>query len=93
MYLADQSMIDAYTSQGAQAILVGRFIDADGVEVVGPLTDRQIVISLEDLKRAPVRLLVAAGEAKTDAIRAVLSGGHCTHLVVDLDTGTRLAQD
>lgn len=89
---SDPDMISAYTDQGAEAIVVGRFVDSTGAEIFGPLTDRQIAISLEDLVRAPKRLLVASGEKKTEAIRAMLTGHYCTHLVVDFDTGVRLAE-
>lgn len=89
---SDHDMINAYASQGAEAIVVGRFIDRTGAEVLGPLTGRRIAISLEDLMRAPKRLLVASGEKKAKAIRAMLTGKYCTHLVVDFDTGVRLAE-
>lgn len=90
--LADEDLIAAYRAKGAEGILVGRFIDAQGREIEGPLTDRQIAISMDDLKRPRCRLLVASGQSKTAAIRAALLGGFATHLVIDFQTATRLLQ-
>lgn len=88
--LADAEIIAAYRAKGAVCILVGRFIGADGREIHGPLSDRQISISLDHLRAAPKRLLVASGSSKTDAVRAALTGGFATHIVLDHDTATRL---
>lgn len=91
-YFSDSNIVDAYLTQDAKAIMVGRFLNADGQEIKGPLTDRQISISLEDLKNTPKRILVAAGREKADAIKACLTGGYCTHLVVDFNTASILAE-
>jgi len=90
--LADTDIVEAYRAKGAVAILVGRLIDAQGREIHGPLTDRQIAISLEHLKTAPKRLLVASGERKSDALRAVMRGGYATHVVIDHQTALRLVE-
>lgn len=89
-HFSDPGIVKAYSEQGAEGIIVGRFINADGHEISGPLTNRQIAISLEDLKNTPTRLLVAAGQSKAKAIRAALMGGYCTHLIMDFETAQTL---
>ena len=82
--------LDAYRAVGAVGMLVGRFIDPDGTEVEGPLSGRQIGMSLQDLLAIPMRICVAGGQRKTAAIRATLTGGYVTHLVTDPDTADTL---
>ncbi|MCC5954588.1 MAG: bifunctional sugar-binding transcriptional regulator/dihydroxyacetone kinase subunit DhaK [Natronohydrobacter sp.] len=66
--------------------LAGQFIDAHGAPVAGPLSERFIGLSLEDLRKVPTRLLVAAGFDKVQPILAGLRGGYVTTLVIDSDT-------
>ncbi|WP_162906634.1 sugar-binding transcriptional regulator [Algihabitans albus] len=84
------SVVDSYLAAGSLAILIGRFLDADGREVDGPLSGRQIGMTLEELPAIPIRVCAAGGAAKIKAIRAVLAGGYATHLVTDADTAARL---
>lgn len=55
--------------------------------------NRVIGIELDDLLSLPRRLCVAGDANKTDAIRAVLKGGHATHLVTDMASTEQLRQD
>lgn len=82
----------AYQAKGAIGVMIGRFIDAAGKEVEGPLTGRQIGIELGQLMHVPVRLCVAGGAEKYQAIRAMLAGGYATHLVTDIAMATRLLE-
>ena len=75
--------LDAAAGRGARAVLCGRFVGADGAEIASPLHDRLMGVTLDQLRRVPVRMLVAAGLDKLDAVRALLAGGHATHLVTD----------
>lgn len=65
--------------------LAGQFIDAQGTPVTGPLSDRFIGLALDDLRRVPTRILVAAGVDKIQPILAALRGGYVTTLVIDSD--------
>lgn len=67
--------------------LVGRFIDADGNEVRGPLSDRILGIELDSLRKIPTRVLVAGGYEKVAPILAALRGGFVSTLVTDAATG------
>ena len=84
------SVGESYLAAGSDSILIGRFLDAFGQELDGPLSGRQIGLSLEELLKIPVRVCAAGGPAKIKAIQAVLAGNYATHLVTDADTADRL---
>ena len=87
------SIVDAYMERGAVAILIARFLAADGREVEGPISERHIGMALDDLLSTPTRFCVAGGTAKFEAIRAALAGGYATHLVTDAATARRLLEE
>ena len=88
-----KSTISHYLAKDAAGIVLGRFIEAAGEEIEGPLSGRQIGIELAALRAAPERICIAGGPRKLAAIRATLSAGYATHLVTDADTARRLAED
>ncbi len=79
-----------YVARGAVAVLAGRFVDAAGSAVRGPLDDRLIGITLDAIKAIPDRICVAAGVEKAPAIRAMLAGGFVSTLVTDQATASCL---
>jgi len=79
-----------YLDGNAVGVMIGRFIDAAGREVEGPLSGRQIGIELDDVFKTPERICVAGGPRKLAAIEAILSGGYATHMVTDGDTARAL---
>jgi DNA-binding transcriptional regulator LsrR (DeoR family) len=85
--------IDAYAREGAAAVLICRFLDRDGKQIVRELDRRVIGIELDELRGVPNRLCVAGGAQKAEAIRAVLMGGYATHLVTDMDAAECLLTD
>lgn len=91
-YITDEVKSD-YVARGAVGVLIGRFIDARGREVAGPLSGRQIGMSLDRLAAVRTRICVAGGPPKIDAIRATLAGGYATHLVTDAPTAAALMED
>lgn len=88
-----ESVVRAYMERGGVGEVIGRFIDASGREVDGPLSGRQVGMELDDLKAVPMRLLATGGAAKLAAIRAALVGGYATHFVTDADTARLLMED
>ena len=74
----------------AKAVVIGRLIGADGEAVPSPIDDGIVGISLADLKAVPVRLCLAGGPTKHEAILAALAGRYATHLVTDADTAAAL---
>lgn len=76
-----------YLAKNAVGVLAGRFIDAKGQPVLGPLDERTIGISLEMLKSIGLRIAVAGGFDKVPAILAALRGGYINVLITDAATG------
>ena len=71
---------------GAVGQICLRFLDARGVPVASPLDDLVTGVSLEQLRAAKRRWVVAGGPAKYPVIRAVLLGGWTDTLVTDTAT-------
>lgn len=63
-----------------------RFIDKNGEPVLTKLDDRIIGITLKQLKQAEIRIGVAGGASKYQAIRAALRGGWINTLATDVET-------
>ncbi len=90
-YLTKET-IAHYLAKDAVGVMLGRFIDADGEEIEGPLSGRQIGIELDALRAAPERICIAGGPQKLAAIRATLAAGYATHLITDADTAHGLLE-
>lgn len=88
--VAEPEEIDDYVSRGATAVIIGRFIDADGRAVGGPHDERVVGITLDELKKIPSRVCVAGGAAKIRAIIATLAAGYVTHFITDMATAEAL---
>ncbi|MFK7792470.1 MAG: sugar-binding transcriptional regulator [Devosiaceae bacterium] len=88
--MATQEELDAYVAMGAKGVFWGHFFDQDGKALDGPLTGRLIGASLDDLRAIDVRMLVACGQSKREAIQAAMRGGYATHLVTDEETASWL---
>ena len=84
--------LSSVEADGALAVIMGLFIDADGNEVRSPVHDRLIGASLDNLKAIPRRICVAGGLQKTGAILAALRGQLVTHLVIDERTAQNILQ-
>lgn len=73
--------------QDAVGSLVGRFISSRGDPVIGPMDDRTIGLTLDQLRNIPQRIAIAGGIDKVPAILAALRGGYVSVLVTDIATG------
>jgi dihydroxyacetone kinase-like protein len=73
--------------QSAVGSVAGRFIDAQGAPVEGPLGDRTIGIGLDRLRKVRTRVAIAGGYDKVPAMLAALRGGYAGILVTDAATG------
>lgn len=88
-YLTDEEV--EQLGQNAVGDVCSRFFDSQG-NIADPEIDaRTVGISIDDLRSRPIRLLVAGGTRKADAIATALRMGLATHLVIDHDTATRIA--
>ena len=75
--------IQPYLAQGAVGVIAGRYFNAAGLPILGPLDDRMIGLTLAEIDRIPMRICVSGGVAKAPAIHAALQGKHATILVTD----------
>lgn len=90
MALTSKSEIDWYRNHGAVGVLCGYFIDSAGEHVQGPVDDRMIGVTLDQVRNSRRGILVAGGHSKLDAIQATLNGGYVSHLVTDDQTARYL---
>ncbi len=81
-----------YIACGAVAVLAGRFIDQGGSAVTGPLDDRMIGMSVDEIREVPDRICVAGGADKVAPLRALLAGGFISSLVTDQATAAALLE-
>jgi DNA-binding transcriptional regulator LsrR (DeoR family) len=72
--------------QQAVGDVLGRFFDRNGNELQIELNHRIIGLHLDQLKRIPLRVMVAGGENKREAIRIALKSRFCDVLVTDTNT-------
>jgi len=70
-------------SEGAVGDICGSYIDINGLQCHTSLNDKMIAVSLEDLKRIPTVIGVAAGEQKADVIVGALRGRYIDVLITD----------
>lgn len=81
--VATQQELEDYIANGAVGVLCGRFIDAKGDPVSGPLDDRMMGIELEELRHRDMGILVSVGEERVPAAVAAIKGGYATHVVTN----------
>ena len=86
--LATREDLDWYVQRGAVGVICGRFIDAEGHQLPGPMEDRMIGVPLPRLVGLEMGILITPGLDKIEATRAAIRGGHVTHLI----TGTTVAE-
>jgi DNA-binding transcriptional regulator LsrR (DeoR family) len=73
----------AFWEAGPVGDLAGRFYDARGAAVTGPVDDRIVGVSLDGLRGIDHVVGVASGRDKAAAVAAALRGGHLASLVCD----------
>lgn len=80
----------AFLDAGAVGDCCTRFFDAEGEPVDAVVNDRVIAVELEDLRRIPLVVGVAAGAGKLDGTHGALEGGFLDVLVVDAELARAL---
>ena len=75
---------------GAVGQLDQRFVDAKGLAVDTPLDDLVVAITLDQLRAADTRVVVAGGTTKWVPLHAALRGGWVDVLITDLATARYL---
>ena len=79
-----------YLARGAVGVLCGRFIDAEGRPVPGPLDGRMMGVELDRLRHPSTGLLVCPSPDRVTATHAALRGGYATHVVTHLESAEAL---
>jgi phosphoenolpyruvate---glycerone phosphotransferase subunit DhaK len=82
--LETKSSPEKYTA--AVGAIAGRFIDDMGHPIAGPLDERTIGITLDQLLKTEQRIAVAGGYEKVPALLASIRGGFANVLVTDVAT-------
>jgi deoxyribonucleoside regulator len=83
--VATPQELEDYIANGAVGVLCGRFIDAKGDPVSGPLDDRMMGIELEELRHRDMGILVSVGAGVTSKAGlppGVPSGEICTEVTL-----------
>ena len=70
-----------------------RFFDSSGAAVESPVDDRVIALTLAQHRQIPMRVAIAGGKAKREAIIAAARGGLYNILVTDSETATWLTEN
>lgn len=88
--LASVDDLNWYLEHGARGVICGRFVDAVGQPVCGPLDDRMIGIPIKHLVGLEMGILVTPGVDKIEASLAAIRGGYVTHMVTSLSVAEAL---
>jgi DNA-binding transcriptional regulator LsrR (DeoR family) len=75
--------IDELVAAGAVGDVAGRFFGSDGKPVRHQLNARVIGLTIQQICKIPLRIVVAAGKGKREALAAAVRGGLPTVLVID----------
>nr|WP_319484582.1 sugar-binding transcriptional regulator [uncultured Cohaesibacter sp.] len=81
-----------YISKGAVGVVAGRFYDANGTWIQGPLDDRLVGITLDEVRQIPTRIAVAGGTDKTAAMLGALRGNFINVLITDEQTAMSILE-
>lgn len=85
--LLSTTELQAIKLSGAVGDVLGRFFDNSGSLIDSSFNQRIIGLTLEEIKNIPVRIGVASGKSKRNAILSALKGGIFNQLVTDNQTG------
>ncbi len=77
-------------SQGAVGQILQRFIDSEGRPIKTPLDDLVVGASLDQIRKAGERVLIAGGPSKYEPIAAALAGKWIDTLVTDVGVARHL---
>jgi dihydroxyacetone kinase-like protein len=92
--LAQGITVQLLAERNVAGIIGGRMFDINGDPVtVDGYDDRLLALTLDELRRVPMRLGVAAGLEKTRPIIGALAGGMLTALATDFDTAQAILSD
>ena len=79
--------------KGGTGEILSHVVDKDGYLIEDEFEQHLISLDLEDLKKIPIRVGVAYGMDKKDAILGVLRGGYINVLITDEDVAKYLIEE
>ncbi|MFT4225269.1 sugar-binding transcriptional regulator [Micropruina sp.] len=79
-----EAELATFLAQKPAGDLTGRFFDDDGLELGSPTSERVIAVTLDDLRRVPCVIGLAAGVEKARGVLASLHTGVVDVVVLDL---------
>ncbi|AND17836.1 hypothetical protein C5C18_13370 [Rathayibacter tritici] len=85
-----EELLERARTDGAVGHVVGQFFDGAGRPVPSALDELRVGLTLKELRAIPLRILVAHGSAKVEAITAAMTGGIASVLVTDEATAREL---
>ncbi|QBY01642.1 transcriptional regulator [Rhodophyticola sp. CCM32] len=91
--LLDKDILLNMRAQGAAGVICGRIIDQNGVAMPAPNEGQMIGVTLDQMRKKELGMLVSAGVDRVPAARAAMAGGYVTHLVTCSASAQRLLQD
>ncbi|MFO1034902.1 MAG: sugar-binding domain-containing protein [Hyphomicrobiales bacterium] len=87
--MIDEEDVDEVLKTGACAEILGQFFSPEGRHLPNSVSDRAVAPRIADLQSHKI-VALAGGTSKTQAIRAILSGGLLHGLIIDEATARRL---
>lgn len=91
--LMSSKEIAKYRSKGAVGVICGRLIDAQGAPMSVASEDRMIGVTLAQMRKKELGLLVCAEPDRVAASRAAIIGGYVTHFATCSNIARLLLQD
>lgn len=82
MHLSEQERAE-FLAGSPVGDICARYFDVDGRALHGPTDDRVLAVDLEDLRRIPTVVGVAAGQEKAPGVLGALRGGFVDVLICD----------
>ncbi|MGC9397531.1 MAG: sugar-binding transcriptional regulator [Anaerolineae bacterium] len=79
--------------RGAVGDMLGHYFDAQGKPVLNPISERIIGLSLEDIARIPLSLVMAGGPEKVPVLLAALRGRLFNVLITDAWTAQQILHE
>lgn len=90
--LLSEEEIDVFRKNGVVGDIASNYFNIDGSPFYDDFLNRLIAIKLEDLKRVPVRIGIAGGSIKVNAIIGALNSKLVNYLVTDSLTARLIMQ-
>ncbi|MFK8077574.1 MAG: sugar-binding transcriptional regulator [Granulosicoccus sp.] len=85
--------IAKFRRKGAAGVICGRLIDTDGNAMLVSNEDRMIGVTLEQMRKKELGMLVCAEPQRVDAARAAIMGGYVTHFATCTKTARLLLEN